>query len=552
MDTHTSLSKQSKHVSGDFSGNVFLISSGGEILQLPMPSPSPRDPLNWSCKQRAAAGACLMAFSAVSMYAIQVTSILYDFVFRAFSPTVSDMQRLVSTPTLLMGIGAFVWIPLSLALGRRPVFLLGSLTLSVGTTVAACAQSFTTLMAGLCLVGLAAGLACSLLLLIVIDMTYINERPRQLAMYWAIPSALTLLSLCLTSVAKPYLSSFRGIFLTCTIISTSLTTLSLFFLRESFFIRPAVAYDGRVLVQSSTEKVEVYEPWQYCEAGENDLEQERLEVRHKQIPPWMSWMRMSRPFGTSWKSMLACYPQVLLCVCNPLIFWVTAMNAINFGGMLFVGSTVSSVLARPPYSLPDQLLSLVNGSAAVGSLVSWPLTVSLGSPIVQKLTVRAGGVRYAENYLIFYLLPILTGIASVVLYGLTVAYEWHFSFACLAYGLNSFSYIGMGLANTLWVTEAFPRWAAAALIVVGGVSYMASFGISFTIPSWVDTEGFAKTSIEIGVLLLLAGLVAVPATLWGKSLRQAIHGKWSLYEGGALRPHGKRKEEKKVDEEVEW
>ncbi|RYO80524.1 hypothetical protein DL766_009182 [Monosporascus sp. MC13-8B] len=477
MDTHTSPSEQSKHVSGDFSGNVFLISSGGEILKLPMPSPSPRDPLNWSCKRRAAACACLMAFSAVSMYAIQVTSILYDFVFR---------------------------------IGHAE------------------------------------------LLLIVIDMTYINERPRHLAMFWAIPSSLTLLSLCLTSVALPHLSSFRGIFLVCTIISASIATLSLFFLRESFFIRPAVAYDGRVLVQSSTEKVKLYEPWQYCEAGGDDLEQERLEVRHKQIPPWMSWMRMPRPFGASWKSMLACYPQVLLCVCNPLIFWVAAMNAINFGGMLFVGSTVSSVLARPPYSLSDQLRGLVNGSAAVGALIAWPLTVSLGTPIVQKLTIRAGGVRYAENYLIFYLLPILAGIASIVLYGLTVAYEWHFSVACLAYGLNSFSNIGMGLANTLWVTEAFPRWAAAALIAVGGVSYMASFGISFTIPSWVHTEGFAKTSIEMGALLLLAGLVAVPATLWGKSLRQAIHGRWSLYEGGALRPHGKRKEEKKVDEEVEW
>ncbi|RYP04532.1 hypothetical protein DL764_004394 [Monosporascus ibericus] len=401
MDTSTS--GQSKHDSGDFSGTVFLISSAGEILKLPIPSPSPRDPLNWSGKRRAAAVACLMAFSAVSI--------------------------------------------------------------------------------------------------------------------------------------------------------ASIATLSLFFLPESFFVRPAIAYDGRVLVQSSTEKVKLYEPWQYGEVEEDDLEQARLELRREQIPPCMSWMRMPRPLGASWKSMLACYPQVLLCICNPLIFWVAVMNAINFGGMLFVGTTVSSVLSRPPYSLSDQLVGLVNGSAAVGALIAWPLTINLGSPIVKKLTLRAGGVRHAENYLIFYLLPILTGIASVVLYGLTVEYEWHFSVACLAYGLNSFSNIGMGLANTLWVTEAFPRWAAAALVAVGGVSYIASFAISFAVPSWVEKEGFAKTSIEIGVLLLVAGLVAVPVTLWGKSLRQMIHGRWSLYEGGALRPHGKRKEEKKEDEEeeeVEW
>ncbi|RYP50214.1 hypothetical protein DL768_004235 [Monosporascus sp. mg162] len=449
MDTHTSTSGQSKHESGDFSGTVFLISSAGEVLKLPIPSPSPRDPLNWSRARRVAAHICVMAFSAVSI--VGATTCLppwkLDFEFGDDGGSVRT-ERLHSS-------------------GRRVLY-----------------------------------------------------RPRR----WG------------------YLE----------LGTVSLATLSLFFLPESFFVRPAVAYDGRILVQSSTEKVKLYEPWQYGEGEEDDLEQACLEARQKQIPPWTSWMRMPRPCGASWKSMLACYPQILLCLCNPLIFWVTVMNAINFGGMLFVGSTVFSVLARPPYSLPDQLLGLINGSAAVGALIAWPLIVGLGSPIVKKLTVRAGGVRHAENYLVFYLLPILAGVASVVLYGLTVAHEWHFSFACLAYGLNTFSNIGVGLANTLWVTEAFPRWAAAALVAVGGVSYMASFAISFAVPSWVETEGFAKASIEIGFLLLVAGLVAVPVTLWGKSLRQSIHGKWSLYEGGALRPHGKRKEEKKVDEEVEW
>ncbi|RYP87626.1 hypothetical protein DL769_000485 [Monosporascus sp. CRB-8-3] len=485
MDTSssTSLSGQSKHDSGDFSGTVFLISSGGEILKLPIPSPSLRDPLNWSRKRRAAAGACLWAFSAVSMYAIQVTRIEHAKI--GLDADFDYGDRCICLDPFVVGAGTTTCLP---------PWNLDSDCGDDGGSVR-------------------------------------TER--------------------LHSSGRPVLCrSCRWGYLE--LGTAFITALSLFFLPESFFIRPAVAYDGRILVQSSTEKVKLYEPWQYAEGEEDDLEQASLEVRHKQISPWMSWMRMLRPFGASWKSMLACYPQILLCVCNPLIFWVAVMNAINFGGMLFVGSTISGVLARPPYSLSDQLLGLVNGSAAVGALIAWPLTVSLGCPIVKKLTVRADGVRHAENYLIFYLLPILTGVASVVLYGLTVTHEWHFSIACLAYGLNSFSNIGMGLANTLWVTEAFPRWAAAALVVVGGVSYMASFAISFAVPPWVETEGFAKTGIEMGVLLLVAGLVALPVTLWGKSLRQAIHGKWSLYEGGALRPHGKRKEEKREDEEVEW
>jgi MFS family permease len=60
-----------------------------------------------------------------------------------------------------MGIGAFVWVPLSLAIGRRPVFLLCAAILLLGTVWAAIAGSFYQLLAAICLQGLAEGLATS-------------------------------------------------------------------------------------------------------------------------------------------------------------------------------------------------------------------------------------------------------------------------------------------------------------------------------------------------------------------------------------------------------
>jgi hypothetical protein len=38
------------------------------------------------------------------------------------------------------------------------------------------------------------------------------------------------------------------------------------------------------------------------------------------------------------------------------------------------------------------------------------------------------------------------------------------------------------------------------------------------------------------VLQIVSGLVAVPIAFWGKSARQAIHGRWADERGGALRP----------------
>lgn len=57
LSTSTSLSRsqRQKHDSFIMSGSVFLITSDGRTLSLPIPSESPYDPLNWSWKRRVVA-----------------------------------------------------------------------------------------------------------------------------------------------------------------------------------------------------------------------------------------------------------------------------------------------------------------------------------------------------------------------------------------------------------------------------------------------------------------------------------------------------------------
>jgi MFS family permease len=68
---------------------------------------------------------------------------------------------LVSAPTLFMGVGAFIWIPLTVAVGRRPVFLLATLVITMGTFWAGMTKNFYALLAAVCLIGLAEGFGTS-------------------------------------------------------------------------------------------------------------------------------------------------------------------------------------------------------------------------------------------------------------------------------------------------------------------------------------------------------------------------------------------------------
>jgi hypothetical protein len=234
--------------------------------------------------------------------------------------------------------------------------------------------------------------------------------------------------------------------------------------------------------------------------------------------------------------MLVCYPQILLCICNPLIFWVSLLNSANFGGMLSIGMTYAAVLNASPYNLPINSIALVNVAGAFGALTGWPITGILFSKVAQRLAKRNGGVRDAEHYLPAYTLPVLASTMSVVLYGLTVQLKWHYIFVYISYFLNTFATISMGVANTLWVTEAFPRWAAGGIVVVGGGSYITSFGMSFLILPWVKSQGYAKANIEIGIIIAVIGGLLIPVALWGKGFRHYINRRWVRYEVGALRP----------------
>ncbi|KAH7129186.1 major facilitator superfamily transporter [Dactylonectria macrodidyma] len=528
-------SASSRRDSLDLPGSVFLISGDGRILRLPMPSNSPSDPLSWSPAKRFIALGALVLYSVVALLNVQAASLMYKPLLKEFSNEITggaSLHLLVSAPsTLFLGLGALFWVPLSLVLGRRPVLLLSCFMSMVGALVAAIANKFMLLLVALCILGFAAGFAFSTGLLMTIDLTFIHERPMAIANYWGVGAATTLVALRIVPVLGA--TEWRNYYWFSLILSLACGILALFLVPETYFVRPAIAFDGRILVQDGSEKIKIYQDWDEVPGGKPLPD----------IPDSTSstWKRIAqrltiRKVGGDWKQMGTSYLQVLLWLCNPLAFWVSILNAINFGGMLSIGMTYPVILALPPYNLPESTIALVNPVAAVGAILAVPATCMTVSCVAFRLTRNNGGVRDAEHYLVGFLIPTVSGSASVVLYGVAVHFGWDFRFIFLSYVLNAFSSVGLGAAATLWVTEAFPRWTASALMVVGGFGYVLSFGVSYAIDPWVKTQGYLGANVQIGCLIAAVGGIALPLVFWGKNIRQYVHGKWATGEGGMLRP----------------
>jgi hypothetical protein len=221
-----------------------------------------------------------------------------------------------------------------------------------------------------------------------------------------------------------------------------------------------------VLYQSATEKTQIYDSWNDVPGGDGkelpDLPQTSRWLFRR--PEYAIWGKTKG----GWRAMGRCYIQVALCAANPLIFWVALLEALVFGGMLAIGATYAITLEAPPYNLTPQTTALVNLAGAFGSFLAWPASGWLIARIMKTLAMRNQGVREAEHYLPAFILPVVFSALSLFVYGATVYNEWNAGLVYLSYALNCFGFSALSTANTLWVTEAFPRWAAPAIVVVNG------------------------------------------------------------------------------------
>lgn len=147
-------------------------------------------------------------------------------------------------PTLFMGIGNLIGMPVALAIGRRPVFLASTLVLVVSAGLCAGQRSFEWHLAARCIMGLAAGQSEALCPLMVQETFFLHERGRTQMYFTAISNIMTSILTLLTSyiAAAIGIGGWYG-------LGAGLAGLvfvgGIFFVPETKYDRPLAAYQGQ-------------------------------------------------------------------------------------------------------------------------------------------------------------------------------------------------------------------------------------------------------------------------------------------------------------------
>ncbi|KAI6776500.1 hypothetical protein HG530_000445 [Fusarium avenaceum] len=497
--------KNPHHESHDASGTVNLYQDGTVVL-VPTPSPDPKDPLNLPPWRKYTIILLVGFYSGISVLGTSglgsVAPELYQLYHNDDPKRISD---LLTYPTLFMGIGNLLSMPLANAVGRRPIFLFSLLLLVVSGIWCACSTSLSSHIAGRNIFSLAAGQSEALAPLIVQEIHFLHQHGVKLSYFVGVQNTLTAALFTATTYIVPSIGLpwWYGIM---TIINGCTMILSFFFLTETRFERPEDATEGavhlrldkngniasegtnEVLFQVTTRQGVVLQPEKFGERTWKD----DLRIFHGKA---------------DWKSLVSFYKDVGLSLILPPIFWIFILNGAFLGLYIYQASTFAVILVQPPYSFSPELLGYVQLVQIVDCLIAVPI-LGYGSDIICRfMSRRRNGVFEPEYRLIVLVIPAAAAIISAVFYGRAAASpnDYHWMAIVAPYHLGFFAFLGANLVGITFVMDSYPNKSGPLLLVVCAGRGFVSFGLSYaTVPS-IESLGYDGA---MNILAIICGVLS--------------------------------------------
>ncbi|CAN8100481.1 unnamed protein product [Discula destructiva] len=513
---------------------------GNELHYVPMPTPDPKDPLNLPSWRKWAAVISLSFFGALALASefivaalIPVFVLEYDGLdpkllaqidlgamsppgvvnfnpFGALSstggPPVWEVALLASLPLLMNGVASYLLVPLSVAVGRRPVLLFVGVLAWSGGFWASFSRSLPSHLAARSFQGLGAGAVEALIPLIVQDMMFIHQRNKATSLISA-GQGLFVVSLGITSPMIVARLSWRYIYWITAGVGVLAWGFLFVFVPESRYLRSDAELAGKSL--------HVLQPGELRPALDAKTYGPRTlmtEIGVFNVP--MKWGLARRAV---WETIKTTF--------FPNIFWVIIVNSIFVSTQGAAGQVASSVLIAAGWKFEELGLALV--PVVLASPFVWLFGGYLADKVSNWHAKRNGGVREPEAHLISLIIPLLTGILGPILFGYNGENISTVSIYVLLVGIFfiGFSFLTANSLFAVYLVESYPAYAGPVLVNVSSLRLIVGFALSFKATSWVESLGFMK-SFAIYSGALAAATLGLPFVyFYGKRIRAFTGGR---------------------------
>ncbi|TKA81735.1 hypothetical protein B0A55_01118 [Friedmanniomyces simplex] len=504
------------------------IAEDEDILLVPSPSADPRDPLNLSRTRKIIFVVLLSIFSSLGLSLVSGFGGLLAFYipqYAAAGKGYGDISALMTFPSMFMGVGNLIGVPLAMAVGRRPVYLAANVILIAAAILAAYSKSYEWHLAARMVLGLAAGQSEALVPMMIQEVHFLHERSTFLMVQSA---GQTIVSAIYCLFASPIAGAIgpSNWYNLGSGLSAIIFILSVFLVPESKYDRSLIAY-GQVSEAVALGKLDDIEDAPRPVTMSHRPAMDLVKYKPRTLRSDMTLFANPPDWMEGWYTIKNTFEVMLF----PNVFWAFCLNGLTLGINIAIGTTYSSIVTAPPYNWANKYASYVNTGQIVTALVALPLLGNGSDWLIKRRARRNNGVHEPENRLLMLWIPVVIGIISCVLYGEAGAHPERFHWFAIVFAFAGyyFCFVGANIAAITYLLDAYPARAAPMLVVICAFRGFVSFGTSYGVTKFIATAGYDGSFGAYAGMTAFFGVLGIPVFLWGKCIRR-FTGKWAQKE----------------------
>lgn len=432
----------------------------------------------------------------------------------------ADIVYLLTIPSLCIGLGNYIVLPLALAFGRRPVFLGSVIVLLASLIWAAVNNSYNSHLGARIVQGLATGATESVLPLMLTEVTFLHQRNRVFGLYWL---SQTLFSGVL-NITCSYINAALGwrwyYWIFVILISIGLIV-TFFGAYETRFSRPATSVDGLVVYTDDfgvTHVIAAEELHNHPELQAQGFVTEDTPYEGPQPTLKSRLAPFGKPHPTPVKVMVGALVAMVKSLTSPAILFAILISSVTLAGTIDMSLIYADGLAA--YGWEPKSFGLINVGAIIGSIVGSAYAVLAGDAIILMLARRNHGVHKPEHHLVVLAPAALLGFAMLLVYGFTVHGSANAWGLVVSYSLYQTCFVAVLIVCTTFASEVWPKHPGPALVMVIGSKNILSFCLTFAFTPMVARGGVTWT---FGVLAGIFGasfILGVPVYFLNSRWRQ--------------------------------
>ncbi|SPO01413.1 related to transporter protein HOL1 [Cephalotrichum gorgonifer] len=481
----------------------------GTIVYIPAPTADPQDPLNMGKWQKVAIVVIISIFSTLGLSLVSGFGGLLGFYippYAAAGKDYADITALMTYPSLFMGIGNLIGMPIAYAVGRRFVLLLSTIVMIVAAAMCAVADNYDFHLWSRCLLGIAAGQSEALVPMITQEIFFLHERSQGLMIQQTVQVTLTTIWVLFASPIANAITPEWWYGLGGVLAGVQLL-MAFFLVPETKYERPLASF------QESDSTSESSVPRTCTVRPPLDTVNFAPRTFRSDLRLWVG----TPDYRLGWRTFRHTFELLLY----PQVFWAMCLNGLTLGCNIGIGTTYGNILTHAPYNWPQSSVSYINCGQIVTAIVALPIFGHGSDMLIRWFANRRGGLHEPETRLIPLIFPVIVGTFTAALYGLGATYpdRYHWFIYAWAIAAYYFCFVGANIVAITYLLDSYPTRAGPLLIIICAFRGVMSFGVSYGIAPMTDSLGFDGAFGLFGGLTAVFGILGIPVYFYGRKLR---------------------------------